>query len=242
MDNEWIEGVDTDLIVQGEDNTGKGWSFSKVAGLDLTDAWTQVFLMFAGLLIYGGIILYYVYTKKWKKIKRKPKSKAYWSWQRNEVSHNLPVISRHNDFLGWSESDHHKDFDGKIYFYAMPSSGPYSNILTFVKKRLIVRLKMKNIPSKHIFFEPGKHLLKDKIDEVEKKAPFKKLVECIKEVKLHDLPSVSFGIIRQSDTKQLALKVTERLLHFDEEYTQACEALYKKLQPEIQKLGSVVRS
>jgi len=239
MDNEWL-GVDKDLIVQGEDNVGKGWSFSKVAGLDLTDAWTQVLLLFLVVATYGSCILYYVHTKEWKTIKKKPKSKAYWSWEKNEVSYNLPVVSRHNDFLGWGEKDHYKDFDGTVYFYAMPSSGPYSNLLTFVKKRLIVRLKMKNVPSKHFFFRAGKHLDKDKIDEVEKKAPFTKLIDTINEIKLKELPHISFGVIRQHDTKRLALKVTQHLLNFDEEYTQACETLYKKLQPEIEQLNQIV--
>merc|ERR1719350_774807 len=62
------------------------------------------------MFLYGAFLIYYVTTKKFKTPEKKPKSQAWHSWDKGDVSYNLPVISKHNDWLGWNKNDHHADF------------------------------------------------------------------------------------------------------------------------------------
>ena len=109
--------INKELIIQGETAAGAGFNFNDFYGFDLTDAWTQLFGIFFLVASYGFFLMYYVTSKKFPKPKRRPKSKAWYAWDKNTVSYIIPYATKHRDFLGWSLDDHCEEFAGRNQFF-----------------------------------------------------------------------------------------------------------------------------
>lgn len=222
------------LIVQGEDNSGYGWDFGKSFGFDITDAWTQLCLIGSIMFLYGIFLIWYVTSREYKPAKPKlPKSKAWYAWDKAEVHYKLPVASRHNDFLGWSTNDNYKDFEGHIYLYCMPRAGPYKDIATFVKQRVLRRLKFENLPYRGFFFS-GKqeHLYVDQLNDCEKKAPFDELTKTIKDIGLINTTNIAISLPKDPSTGIITIKFSPNFA-IDKDFTREIETAFEKLKPDL---------
>jgi len=221
------------LIVQGADNSGYGWDFGKSFGFDLTDAWTQLCLIGGIMFLYGIFLIVYVTTREFKPVKRLPKSKAWHAWDKAEVHYKLPVASKHNDFLGWSSHDNYKDFSGHIYLYCMPNGGPYRDVATFVKQRVLRRLKFENLPYRGFFFS-GKqeHLYVDQLNDCPKKSPFTELTNTIKDIDLINTTHIAISLPKDPNTGMYTIKFSPNFA-IDKEFTREIESAFEKLKPDL---------
>merc|ERR1719499_12810 len=158
-------------------------------------------------MMYGLFLIYYVTTKKFEYKPRKPKSQAWHVWDKGTISHNLPVISKHEDWLGWQNGQHYQQFGGHIYLCCMPRGGPYSDIDVWIKKRVLRRLKWSDVPYRGFFFTPEAHLSVDRLNNVPKKSPFEELSKAIRETDLANVQNISIGLVKNPDTGIFTFKV-----------------------------------
>jgi len=229
--------VNHKTIIQGQDAAGSGYRFNDFYGWDMTDAWTQLFCLGGLMFGYGFFLLYYVHTHKFKDVKRKPKSRAWKAWDSNEVSYRLPYVVACSDFLGWHKSDHFEDFDGKLFLYSMPKSGPWANHNTYLKKRIFRRVIFSDLPIRCIFFPPKRHLEADRLTEVPKKFPFTELTEVMQSIDLNTLDMVEVGLPKLKNGK-ITLKVNVNF-DTDAEFEQCVEELYEKIKPNLADLNKI---
>lgn len=225
------------LIVQGQDNSGYGWNFGQAFGFDLTDAWTQLAIVGAGMMLYGVFLIVYVTTKKFSTKPSKPKSQAWHVWDRNEVSYRLPVVSRHNDFLGWNEREHYKDFDGRIYLYCTPLSGPYQDFTTYIKQRILKRFKFENLPYRGFFFSRHKHYMVDLINNTEKKFPFTELRQTLQDTDLMNIPNIAISLPKDPRTGNFTMKFNPNFA-LDRDLEREIQETFERLKPELVEFNS----
>lgn len=221
------------LIVQGEDNSGFGWDFGQSFGFDITDSWTQLCFCAGVMFLYGIFLIVYVTTKKFEHKPKKAKSGAWRAWDKNEVHHNLPVVSKHNDFLGWSSQDNAKDFEGNIYLYCMPNGGPYKENEVFIKQRIIKRMKFADLPCKGFFFKgQDQHRLVDRLNSVPKKFPFAELRAALKEIDLPSLPNISISLPRDPKTGCYTIKFSPNFA-IDKDFERSIQDGFERLKPDL---------
>jgi len=220
------------LIVQGADNSGFGWDFGQSFGLDFTDAWTQLLLIGGMMFAYGAFLIFYVCTKKWDIRPQKKKPESWKAWDNNDVQYNLPVTSRHNDFLGWRPQDNSKDIEGRIYLYCLPTNGPYTDFKVYVKQRVLKRLKLANLPYRGFFFRGrDNHLKVDRINAAAKES-FKSILAAVQETELIHVPSLAISLPKDPETGCYTIKFTPNFV-MDKDFEQAIIEAFERLKPDL---------
>lgn len=231
--------IDHHTFIQGKDDPSESWQINYFSSIDVTDAWTQLGLLAFVVFTYGFAITYYVHTKKFVKAKTKSQrhSKAWKAWDKNKVNFNYPHITRHNDFLGWEAKNNAKEFQGFIYLYCMPNSGPCRKYVDYLKKKMIPGLQLERIPMRSFFFNNRRYLDADRLDDTPKKYPFTELAECLKEIDLHNsVPCITISLPQSAtENEGLDLKVTTTF-EIDAELKQHIEEMFERLKFDIAKI------
>jgi hypothetical protein len=224
--------IDHHTHIQGQDTGADGWSFQGY--LDVTDAWTQLACIVVVLFSYGILLVYYMHTKKFNKTKHGKSnrhSKAWKAWDKTTVNFNRPHITRHNDFLGWEKCDNREEFEGHIYLYCMPTSGPCRDHANYVKKKMVPGLKFTRVPFRAFFFDSRRYLDADRLDDVPKKYPFTELEECLKDVDLYKTVP-SFAVSLPQTENGLTIKVTTTF-EIDLELKEKLEEMFERCRTDL---------
>jgi len=115
----------------------------------------------------------------------------------------------------------------------MPSAGPYKDVATFVKQRVLRRLKFENLPYRGFFFS-GKqgHLYVDQLNDCPKKAPFDELAQTIKDIDLINTTHIAISLPKDPSTGTITIKFSPNFA-IDKEFTREIETAFEKLKPDL---------